>query len=182
MHVPYKQIVETFRLVLKSCKRNFSFYFANLQHLIAPETTNVPLWLKMCFEGPITGWFFSFPLTDVVNVPQPISTPGLYYTNALCFVPNTATCAESQTSDPSLIYKSFKQTDCNHPNNLFVLEKNGDLKHHCSGKIVCADSKNYFSLKTTCPNNRGKFERLAVRIYFHKQWWRYSKHNVSYIR
>ncbi len=59
-----------------------------------------------------------------------------------------------------------KQTygDCNKPNLLFKLEKDGTLRHHCSGKIVCPDSTDYLFLKTSCPDGNGQYERLAVGI------------------
>lgn len=101
-------------------------------------------------------------IDDVINVPQPISTPGLYYTSSLCFVPKSIDCDDSKANDSALIFKREQFGDCNKPNYLFVLENDGTLRHQCSGKIVCPDSSNYLSLKKECPNDRGKYQRLAV--------------------
>ena len=97
---------------------------------------------------------------DVINVPQPISTRGLYYTASLCLVPDSVDCADSTANDSALIFKRERYGDCNKPNYLFVLEKDGTLRHQCSRKIVCPDSNNYLSLKKECTD--GKYERLAV--------------------
>jgi len=98
---------------------------------------------------------------DVVHVPQPISTRGLYYTSSVCFVPDSVDCDDSKANDSALIFKRERYGDCNKPNNLFTLQNDGTLRHNCSGKIVCPDSKNYLSLKSTCPDNKGKYKRLA---------------------
>ena len=48
---------------------------------------------------------------------------------------------------------------------MFVLENDGTLRHHCSGKVVCPQpSGGYVPLKKGCPNDQGKFERLAVSM------------------
>ena len=98
----------------------------------------------------------------MVHVPQPISTRGLYYTSSVCFVPDSVDCDDSKANDSALIFKRERYGDCNKPNNLFTLQNDGTLRHNCSGKIVCPDSKNYLSLKSTCPDNKGKYKRLAV--------------------
>ena len=102
-----------------------------------------------------------FCYTEVVNVPQPISTRNLRYTKSLCLVPFSENCADSKANDSALIFKRTTYGDCNKPNYRFVLESDGTLRHKCSGKIVCPDSRNYLSLKTHCDD--GKFERLSVK-------------------
>ena len=99
----------------------------------------------------------------MVHVAQPISTRNLYYTSSVCFVPDSVDCADSTANDSALIFKRERYGDCNKKNYLFILENDGTLRHQCSGKVVCPDSKNYLSLKSKCPDDKGKYKRLAVR-------------------
>ena len=105
----------------------------------------------------------SFYYTDIVHVAQPISTRNLYYTSSLCFIPDSVDCADSRANDSKLIFKRESYGDCNKPNYLFILENDGTLRHQCSGKVVCPDSSNYLSLKSQCPDDKGKYNRLAVK-------------------
>ncbi|XP_065054894.1 uncharacterized protein LOC135683537 isoform X1 [Rhopilema esculentum] len=98
---------------------------------------------------------------DSSDMPQPISTRDLYYTNAVCVAPDSASCAESRVNDSKLVFKRETYRDCNKPNFLFVLESDGTLRHNCSGKIVCPASSGNLVLKKECPNDEGKYERLA---------------------
>ncbi len=88
-------------------------------------------------------------------------------------MPDAANCSESSSKDPNLIMKKQTYGDCNKPNLLFRLEKDGTLRHNCSGKIVCPDSTDYLFLKKNCPDGKGKYERLAVGI-FHGALLQYS--------
>ena len=103
-----------------------------------------------------------FNPTDVIHVPQPISTRKLTYTNSLCLVPDSSSCADSKTRDSPLVFKREQFGDCNKPNYLFTLENDGTLRHNCSGKVVCPGSGNYLSLRNTCPDDKGKYKRLSV--------------------
>ena len=76
--------------------------------------------------------------------------------------PDSASCAESRVNDSKLVFKRQTYGDCNKKNLLFVLESDGTLRHNCSGKIVCPASSGNLVLKDKCPNDEGKYERLAV--------------------
>ncbi len=95
---------------------------------------------------------------------NPISTRDLYWISSLCLMPDAANCSESSSKDPNLVMKRQPHGDCNIPNLLFRLEKDGTLRHNCSGKIVCPDSTDFLFLKKNCADGKGQYERLGVGI------------------
>ena len=95
-------------------------------------------------------------------VPTPISTSDLYYTSSVCLAPDIQSCSDKK--DAPLKFIKTQYQDCNHPHMKFVMEADGTLKHHCTGKYVCPDNNQLF-MKSSCNTEDAKFERLGVSLW-----------------
>ena len=79
----------------------------------------------------------------------------------MCITPDIENC-DNVPDGTKLIYKSMPNYDCDHERMLYVYESDGTLKHHCSGKKICADTNGLLMVSSQCSDQGAKFERTQV--------------------